>query len=149
MLAETLFVSGTYDSHSIPNAVLKSIAAKKQGASIIPDHRSTSFTRPKIPPIHYRQIITTITATDHSQTITAKSSPPLPPDHHQLTSSITPSLRHMHHNTTTTKPRLARRWSSGAPNTLARSCKPIKGLSPTEQDTSGFPPGATLGERRE
>jgi hypothetical protein len=87
-----------YDSHSIPNALLKSIAVKSKthpSLPIIIHHLSRDQ---RFPPIHYRQIISTITATDHSQTITAKSSPPSPPDHHQLTSSITPPHAPQYHH---------------------------------------------------
>ena len=68
------------------------------------------------------------------------------PDHHcQIISTIaigpsptqppSSSLRHMHHLPPPRAQACATTCSSGAPNTLARSCKPTKGLSPTEQDS--------------
>jgi hypothetical protein len=93
----------------------------------------------------------------HRQTITVPNARPSLPGHHCHRRTITPRspptspITPPHtYNTTTSKPGLARpRGHQVLPTPIARSCKPTTGLSPTEQDTSGFPPGATFDERRE
>jgi hypothetical protein len=141
--------------------VLKSIAARnkhlnreKKGEEItcparhqptMPGTRDPS--EPSLPPPSNR----------HHQTITVTNARPSLPGHHNHRRTITvrsppnSSITPPHtYNTATTKPGLARpRVHQVLPTPIARSCKPTTGLSPTEQDTSGFPPGATFDERRE
>ena len=79
---------------------------------------------------HHRWTITSIIAT------TASPSP-------------TSSIHSPHASTTAPEPRLARpRGHQVLPTPSHAAANLSKGLSPTEQDTSGLPPGATFGERR-
>jgi hypothetical protein len=149
MLAETPFVSGMISA--IPNAVLKSNAVENTKITISSHHRSSPEQRQrrrKIRRARYHADNASFTRPNIPLTITA--GPSLPDHHHRNHQPYPPSFRHAHFQYHHHRAQAcATTWSSGAPNTLARSCKPIKGLSPTEQDTSGFPPEATFGERRE